>query len=287
VVTGQDASGIEAFIAFDGRRYVALGGESGGQFYGNQSNGAAWVSTDLVHWTKAPVQASFGGAEFGGIAAGPDGFVAIGFDNGGQAVWTSPDGLTWTAVADEAALPRDSAFPSGIVYRSGRFVMVGRVEQEAAVWTSADGRRWTRSKPAGAGDGLSFIAVGSSGLLTLASGGPLVEVAPGDFRGPIVPLISSDGVTWKAGVASPALFGASLAAVVAAPGGYVASGTVGLDPPAHLWTSPNGIDWVEVDGVDLAGSSSLGLASDGRHVLAIGSGGDGGTVLLVSDGIDR
>ena len=73
-LTGRDASGVTGPVAFDGQRYVALGREEGGDAYGPQSNGAAWVSTDLRHWTKAPVQDAFSGAEFADLAAGPDGY---------------------------------------------------------------------------------------------------------------------------------------------------------------------------------------------------------------------
>ena len=286
-VSGQDASGIAPIIAFDGKRYVALGGEGGGQFYGNQSNGAAWVSSDLRRWTKAPVQDSFGGAEFSGLAAGPSGFVAIGFDNGGQAVWRSADGLAWTTVSDPA-LPRDSTFPSGIIFRSGRYLMLGRVEQAPAVWTSTDGRHWTAisTLPERSGFGLQGLADGSAGLVTLALGDASVEVKPGDFRGPVVPWVSENGSSWRAGQPSAALFGAH-ASIVGAPGGYVAAGTVGNELTSRLWTSTDGLDWVEVAGVDLGDSSIFGVVSDGRHVLAVGVGVDGGPLLLVSDGVER
>ena len=286
-VTGQDASGIAPIIAFDGKRYVALGGEGGGKFYGNQSNGAAWVSSDLRHWIKAPVQDSFGGAELGGLAAGPAGFVAIGFDNGGQAVWRSTDGLAWT-VASDPALPRDSTFPSGIIFRSGRYLMVGRVDQTPAVWTSADGRHWATvaNLPERSGFQLNGLADGPAGLVAFADGAASVEVKPGDFRGPIVPWISDDGISWRAGPPSAALFGAS-ASIVAVPNGYVASGTVGQELTSRLWTSRDGLNWVEVAGVDVGDSSIVAVVSDGRHILAVGVGVDGGPLLLVSNGIDR
>lgn len=287
-VTGQDASGIAPFVAFDGKRYVALGRESGGEFYGDQSNGAAWISADLRRWTKAPVQASFSGAEFGAVAAGPSGFVAIGYDAGGEAVWTSADGLAWTAVTGDPALPRDSTFPSAVVFRSGQFVMVGRIEQRPAIWTSADGRRWTSlaTLPARSGFGLQGLADGDAGLVTLALGDASVEVAPGDARGPVVPWVSADGTSWRAGAPSAALFGA-YPAIVAVPGGYVGAGTVGLDAAARLWSSKDGFDWVEVAGVgvELAAGSSIELASDGRHVIAVGSDINGDPVMLVSNGI--
>jgi len=286
-VTGSDALGITGPVGFDGRRYVALGGEGGGLFYGNQSNGAAWVSTDLRRWTKAPVQDAFGGAQFGSLAAGPDGFVAIGFDQGGQSVWTSLDGLLWTTLTDDVVFPRDSTQPSAVLYTSHGYLVVGRIDQEAAAWTSIDGRHWTAHAPLTGGSGvvLEGLADGLAGFVSLGSGGPAVEIAPGDSRAPIAPWTSSDGVTWHPGQSSPALFGA-YPSIVGAPGGYVAAGTVGLDPDARIWTSTNGADWVQVGGVDLPGVGSVQLVSDGRHVLLSGNG-DNGPLLLVSNGVLR
>jgi hypothetical protein len=288
-VTGSDAHGIAGPVGFDGHRYVALGGEGGGQSYGQQSNGAAWVSTDLRHWTKAPVQDAFGGAEFGGIAASADGFVAIGFDQGGQSVWTSRDGLRWSVVTDDRVLPKDSTEPTGILYTAHGYVMVGQIAQEAAAWTSVDGRHWTVTSPlaGGSGVGLVGLADGPAGLISLGSGGgPGVEVAPGDFRQPVAPWISSTGTTWHREPSSPALFGA-YATIVGAPGGYVAAGTVGLNPAGALWTSANGVNWVPVAGVDLPGASSIHLVSDGRHVLLSTTDDSGTPVLLVCDGLVR
>jgi len=150
-VTGLGLASIVGPVGYDGKRYVALGGEGGGRFYGAQSNGAAWASTDLAHWTKAPAQEAFGGAEFHGLAADSNGFVAIGFDAGGQSVWTSLDGLHWTTVSDDAALPRDDAQPSDIVHTASGFLMIGRIDQVAAAWTSNDGRKWTLHSPLVAG----------------------------------------------------------------------------------------------------------------------------------------
>lgn len=112
-----------------------------------------------------------------------------------------------------------------------------------------------------------------------------MEVAPGDFRAPVAGWTSTNGVTWQAGPSSPALFGA-YASIVGAPGGYVAAGTVGDDPDTRIWTSTNGTDWVRVSGVDLPGVGSVGLVSDGRHVL-LAVAGDNGPVLLISNGVGR
>jgi hypothetical protein len=287
-VTGDDALGITGPMGTDGKVYVALGGEGGGVHYGPQQNGAAWVSTDLVDWTKAPVQQAFGGAGFRGIAGGPSGFVAIGFDQAGQAVWFSPDGLHWSVESDPRTFPANGTEPTGIVHTASGFVMVGRIGDGAATWTSSDGRSWSLRSPMPEGAGISLIGLadGHAGLVTLAVGGQQVEVSPSDIRFAVTPWISTDGVAWHVQPASAALFGAT-ATIVAAPGGYVAAGTVGTDPGAHLWTSTNGTDWVPVAGVDLGGASVDHLISDGSHVLLVGQDASGGPLALVSAGVER
>ncbi len=253
-----------------------------------QSNGAAWVSSDLAHWAKAPAQAGLSGAIFHGIAAGSADFVAIGDSEGGGAtVWTSGDGLRWQPFLAKTVNPFDLSEATGIAATSDGLVIVGRIGEEAAVWTSLDGQTWTVHSPLPPGSGFfNGIAKGPAGFVSLA-GAPSagIEVAPGDFRAPVTPWTSRDGVTWHAGPSSPALFGA-YAAIVGAPGGYLAVGTTGLDVTEHLWSSTDGTNWVPVAGVDLGSGSSATLVSDDHHVLLWFSG-PSGLELLVSDGVHR
>ena len=287
-VTGQDAAGITGPVATNRHVYVALGAEGGGTYYGAQSNGAAWVSSDLRSWTKAPVQQAFGGAEFGDVAAGPVDFIATGFDQGGQSVWISRDGLRWSVLTDPRAFPPGSSHPGRIVRTSGGLLIVGALNQQAAVWTSPDGQSWTVHSPIPGASTVFFdgLAVGQAVYVTLgtAAGGPGIEVAPGDFRLLVVPFVSDDGLVWRAGPSSPALFGAGISSLVPAPGGFLATGTVGT--AVGLWTSRDGLDWVPVAGVQLAGADESRLVSDGRHVLLLVSG-QSGTRAFVSDGVIR
>jgi hypothetical protein len=285
-ITGQDALGVTGPVAFNGRVYVALGGEGGGGFYGMQSNGAAWVSTDLAHWTKAPAQAGLAGAIFRGISTGSVNFVAIGdSEGGGPTVWTSPDGLHWGPVLVKSVFPFDLSEATGIAQTNHGLVIVGRIGEEGATWISPDGQTWTVHSPLPSGSGFfNGLAKGPAGLVSLVgapSGG--IEVAPGDFRAQVTPWTSTDGVTWHAGPSSAALFGA-YASIVGVPGGYLAVGTIGLDVTEHLWSSTDGTSWIPVAGVDVGSDSTLTLVSDGHHVLLWISG-PNGLELLVSDGV--
>lgn len=286
-IDGSGADGLSGPIAWNGTTYVALGSEAGGESYAAPFNGAAWTSPDLVHWTKAPAQDAFGGVTFSGIATGAGGFVAIGHSQGEVAVcWTSRDGLHWTAVTERAAFPEGS-LASSVAWRSDHFLIVGSRSGSAAAWTSADGTHWSpvAGLPGSPATFLDGLADGPGGLVTLATGGPATEVAPDDLRSPVAPWTSRDGVAWTSHANSNALFGA-LASIAAAPGGYVAAGTLGLDQAGRIWTSTDGTTWVPVAGVELPAVSEIHLVSDGHRVLVFGrSAASGGWVAIVSDGV--
>ena len=288
-VTGSDALNITGPVASNGHVYVALGTESGALGnYAMQQNGAAWVSTDLRTWTKAPVQDAFGGVGWTSIAAGPDGFVATGFSKveGGSPAWFSADGLHWTGIADDRPSPSDTVEATGVSYANGTFVMVGRLKSDAAAWTSPDGRHWTihAPLPSGVNVVLNGLTTTSTGFLALGSGDQQVEISPGAFASPVTPWISANGTTWKAGASSPALFGVDVASLVTVPGGVVATGEVGTQ--IGLWTARDGLDWVPAAGIDLTDMTASWLASDGRHALLVGSG-PNGMVAFVTSGVTR
>ena len=290
-VTGTDAHGITGPVGYDGHTYVALGTEPGGQgSYGMQQNGAAWVSSDLRTWTEAPVQNAFGGAGMQQIVSGPTGFVAIGYQESlGTAAWRSPDGLHWSGLSpSELSVPDGDFSLQGIARTASGLVMVGSVGQAPASWTSPDGVHWTVHTNFPGGDGATYLrglVATSGGLLAVGSGAQQIEVAPGDFRSPVSPWTSPDGVTWTAHTASPALFGAG-PTIVAAPGGFVAAGGVGGGQSNGLWTSRDGLDWTPVAGVRLDPADQLQLLSDGQHVLLVENGQSGLTGLR-SSGVMR
>jgi hypothetical protein len=284
-VTGEDALGINGPVATNGQVYVALGVEGGGTYYAMQVNGAAWVSRDLHSWTKAPHQPAFPGAEFRSIAGAPAGFVAIGFSEGegGSPAWFSADGLQWTEISNLRPSANDTVEATGVIHTEAGFVIVGRLDNGTAAWTSPDGQRWTLHAPlpGGADVVLNGLVDTGHGYLSLGWGGPQVEVTAGVYLAPVAPWISPDGTTWKVGASSPALFGA-VTSLVAAPGGFVATGSVGLK--VGLWTSRDGLDWVPVAGVQLGDAEQSQVVSDGRHVLLVTTG-QNGVRALVSAGL--
>ena len=285
-VSGEDAAGITGPVASNGRVYVALGSEPGGVHYAMQQNAAAWVSTNLRSWTKAPVQAAFEGTNWRSAAGAPGGFVATGFSEaeGGSPAWFSADGLHWAAISDDRPSVNDTVEATAVVYGGGEFVMVGRLDNAATAWTSRDGPHWTMHAPLPGGADVVLEGLVDTGhrYLSLGWGGSQVEVTAGVFLSPVAPWVSTDGITWQAGPSSPALFGVEGISLVAAPGGFVATGSVGT--AVGLWTSRDGLDWVPVAGVQLAGADESRLVSDGRHMLLVVNG-QSGTRAFASAGM--
>ena len=128
---------------------------------------AVWTSPDGGEWTRVPHDDAVFGSPDGfqtmlDVTRGGPGLVAVGavgdFSAGG--VWTSPDGMSWTRVADdpEAFRPRLGWYPQMLGVASAadgqRLVAVGHdtgpgtsqgsVRKAAAVWVSLDSVSWTR-----------------------------------------------------------------------------------------------------------------------------------------------
>lgn len=105
-------------VTAGGPGLVAVGkvsGESNGWRYGFDA--AVWTSPDGFTWSRIPHDEAIFGKLGGGVSpgheeqmlsvtAGGPGLVAVGFDSvddcgWDSAVWTSPDGFTWTRVPDD------------------------------------------------------------------------------------------------------------------------------------------------------------------------------------------
>jgi len=159
---------------------------------------AVWVSLDGLNWSRVPHdEAVFGGEgtqSMESIAPGGPGLVAVGFDGPpGEfdgAVWTSPDGVTWSRLVDDGAVfgGEGSRVISEVVAVGGGLVAVGREELAAgpvlAVWTSLDGLSWSRLPRDEAVFGRSAdlrslsATAGGPGLVVVDGGGALWVAAP-------------------------------------------------------------------------------------------------------------
>jgi hypothetical protein len=246
-----------------------------------EGHAAVWTSADGITWSRVPHdEAAFGGAgeEFmTSVTVGGPGLVAVGWDLGptdaDAAVWTSPDGITWSrAPHDEENLGAGQV--TSVTSTGSMLVAVGNEGSDggddAAVWTSLDGITWSRVPHEEA-------VFGEAGMQSVTAGGPgLVAVGtsgPGDDHHAAV-WTSVDGVHWSRVPHDKAVFGAAGGQVmesVAARGNImVAVGTDGED--AAVWTSPDGIIWTRIRD-DNAIFTSVGMSSatfGGSGVVAVG-----------------
>ena len=193
-----------------------------------------------VTWTRLPDLAVFAGESISDVTFGNDGFVAV-----GSAAWHSPDGSTWSRVADFTA-GDVSHGPSG-------YVAVGSIENEEAgevvgeVWRSADGVTWSEAVTLVEELGVDRLVVthGDAGYVAV---GTVCCVNDESF---VAFWVSSDGVEWER-VDAPT-FNAQhiyISDVAFGDGRYVAVGSSpgsgGTDDGVIL-VSTDGLTWTKID----------------------------------------
>lgn len=237
-----------------------------------------------------------------GITVGGPGFVAVGAakalgypHNAQPAVWTSPDGVTWTRVPPNKVAPPNTDGRAMLDVASGGpgLVAVGTdlIDRGGpvygAVWTSLDGFKWQRVEHAAVFEGdtgrvfLSGVSTAGPGLVAVGfeERGHYLGVAHH-----AVVLTSPDGYTWTRVPHNEALFGGAdntmtrMEDVTAGGPGIVAAGFAqqpGSGLVGALWTSPDGTDWTRVptDNGVFGGARDvavLSVAADGLRLVAVG-----------------
>jgi hypothetical protein len=142
--------------------------------------GLAWRSTDGYHWTRQATPGLAAGAPQA-VTARDSGFVAVGVNanDTGSAVWSSPDGSSWTEVSKQEAFQANGAplRMAAVAPTVAGLVAVGWVSDggngSAVVWQSTDGSKWQRknaipsfsgAKMDGVTEGpIELVAVGTAG----------------------------------------------------------------------------------------------------------------------------
>jgi hypothetical protein len=257
-------------VTVGGPGLVAVGREGSG----GDADAAVWTSPDGIAWSRVPHdeavfggegdEGDSGGQEMSGVTVGGPGLVAVGWGGTGRAehasyrdaaVWTSPDGITWSRVPQDEAVfggERNQQMTSVAIGGPG-LVAVGREglrgETNAAVWTSSDGITWSRVPH----DEAVFGGEGWQAMTSVTAGGPGLVAVGSDqgFDGAV--WTSPDGVTWSRVPHDEAVFGGEgnqeMSGVTAGGPGLVAVGwdmPLGGNRDAAVWTSPDGITWSRV-----------------------------------------
>jgi hypothetical protein len=254
-VFGGDRKQIMFSVTAGGPGLVAVGYDSW--------HAAVWTSPDGFTWARVPHDETvFGGDSIQtmeSVVAGGPGLVAVGgemFSGSWQdaAVWTSPDGLTWTQVPhDETVFGGDSNQGMLSVTAGGPgLVAVGYAGPDSApyavVWTSPDGLTWTRVPHDGPVCGDYHLQLYS----VVAAGPGLVAVGSdsyGIWPSTAAVLTSPDGLTWTRVPHNETVFGdddssQAMRSVAAGGPGVVAVGYG--DRGAAVWISPDGLTWTQV-----------------------------------------
>ncbi len=276
-------------VTAGGPGLVAVGWDASG----GDENASVWTSPDGVTWSRVPhdeaVLGGRGSQWMLDVTAGGPGLVAVGWDASGgdenAAVWTSPDGATWSRVVSTEGVFGGDGDQEMLSVTSGGpgVVAVGLAESEdwdAAVWTSPDGANWSRvldDDGALGGDGFQvMLGVTSGGLGLVAVGW---DSSDGDLDAAV--WTSLDGLSWSRVPHEEAIFGGDndqeMWAVTSGGQGLVAVGadTGGNGHDAAVWSSADGTTWVRIP--DVAGTfggegdqEMCGVASGGVGVVAVG-----------------
>jgi hypothetical protein len=232
-------------------------------------------------WQLAPVRAVSGGQPARGyqatrVAGGPHGWAAIATGAPG-ALWTSPNGRSWTLAATRGlpTQPGDSIWV--LTSTAQGFLAAGQgTAGQAVIWTSPDGVTWQRMTAAPLGltaQGRTLASVSwaaSAGNATVISG----QYADGQYG----TWLSTDGGSAWTPVTVPVTGGAegTVSGLAADSSGLIAV-RPGRADDAIAYFSPNGLTWQYAATLGAAGGFRPGAvrgSADGFAVAGIDAAGN-------------
>ena len=253
VYPGQQRRGVFQTInriVASGKTIVTIGSQTSDgldrqQFFVSADGGATW--------RLAPVREPGGGQPPAGypavrLAGGPAGWAAV----GPQAIWTSPDGLSWTLAATHGITPQLPGDQVWVLNGTAQgFVAAGVTDAagggtQAVIWTSRDGLTWQRRTAAqlrlgGPGEIVQSISYATSqGTATVISG--TVTHGSASYSGTW--LSTNGGSTWTR-VTTPAGHGAQTWITGL---GFDGSGLIAVRPGRSVTGASDGVVYFSPDG---------------------------------------
>jgi hypothetical protein len=230
----------------------------------------------------------FAGATLVDVAAFANGFVTVGsapIVDGRQfgGIWTSADGVTWTAASPttlgDAAVQAATAVDDGIV-------AVGKICSTECYgfysWRTDAAGTWSGPAAGSSDPATTPVSVAARGPLVVGAG--FEFVSGGATNGRI--LTSPDGEVWTAMPDVEAMHDARLAAIAAGKRFVVVGSVVAASGrTAAAWSSPDASRWTRAaDDPTFANATFSSVVTGGPGYLAVGGVGDDGAVWTSTDG---
>ena len=205
-------------------------------------------------WHLAPVQAPGGGQAALGhpatlLAGGPGGWVAV----GPQAIWTSPNGLTWTLAATHGITPQLPGDAVWVISKTSSGYLAagtgngpGQGQHTGVIWTSRDGLTWQRSTAAQLGLARPGETVRSISYITWHGNATAISGAVASRTGAYsAAWLSTNGGTAWTRLTIPADHGAGATISGLGAGG---SGLIAVRPGRTAAGAANGVAYFSPDG---------------------------------------
>ena len=279
---GQQQRGVYQSIGrivASGTTIVAMGSQvSDGvvrqQFFVSTNGGASWrlALVRLPGGGQPPL-----GYPAARLAGGPGGWLAV----GPQAIWTSPDGTTWTLAATHGITPQLPGDQMWVLnstaqgFLAAGLAPAGHGASQAVLWTSRDGLTWQRETAdqlglAGPGETVTSISyITTRGQDTVIAG----AVTKGGTTYSAAWLSTDGGSTWTR-VSVPADHGAGLSITGL---GFDGSGLIAVRPGRSasgaadgvVYFSPNGQSWQYAATIDAVGGWTPNLVKGSDYGFVV------------------
>ena len=211
--------------------------------------------TDRWPWHEVSTRKAIGRASIADVTASDDLVVAVGADQEGAAIWTSPDGVRWSRVRD---LPeaRGARIEAVAVGPAGFVAVGGQRDGKPMSWTTADGSSWLAGGPEAPRGALRAVIEHDGAYLAAgwtASPDAAEASSPVAWR-------STDGLVWSPLGLIPGA--GELSEIAVGPAGIVL-----LDSDGAAYHSTDGSSW-QAASAPLAGAEAI--TGDGPGFVAGG-----------------